>query len=62
MTFNVIKLTIIIQNGDLHDTCSAQLQIYRIFSGDHGKLQEKLFLWFPLVVINNCHSNLEDKI
>merc|ERR1719318_299126 len=49
---------IIIKDGDLHNASSAQFHFHSILSRNHRELQEKLLVWFPLVVINNCHSNL----
>ena len=52
--------TIIIQDSDLHDAgpSHSQLDVHGIISRHQGQLQEKLFLWFPLVIINNCNSYL----
>ena len=54
----VRKQTIIIQDGDLHDAGPPQLDVHTILSHHQGQLQEELFLWFPLVIINNCDSYL----
>ena len=54
-----MKLTIIIENHDLHNAGPSQLHFLQILSINNGKLQEELLVWLPLIVIHNGDSNLK---
>ena len=43
--------TVIIEDGDLHDTGSAELALVPVIPGQQGQLQEELLVGLPLVNI-----------
>ena len=55
------ELTIIIENGDFHDASFSQSDEFTFGSGDQGQLDEELLIRLPLVVVDNCNSDLNKK-
>lgn len=57
MIQNELTLTVIIEDGDLHDAGPAELHVSRVI-GDERQLEEELLVRLPLVVVNNGDSDL----
>ena len=51
-------LTVIVEDGDLHDAGPAELNLPVVVPGEERQLEEKLLVWLPLVVIHNCDPDL----
>ena len=51
-------LTVIVEDGNLHDAGPAKLHLPVVVSGEKRQLEEKLLVRLPLVVIHNCDPDL----
>ena len=57
----IYKLTVVVEDGDLHDACATELELPVVLGLDVGQLQEELLVRLPLVVVHNSDSNLNTR-
>ena len=54
-----VKLTVIVEDGDLHDAGPTQLHLPISVTLQHRQLEEELLVRLPLVVVHNRHPDLQ---
>ena len=54
-------LTIVVEDGDLHDAGLSEPDVFAVGSMDEGQLHEELLIRLPLVVVHNGQADLGER-
>ena len=56
-----VQITVVVEDGDLHDAGPAELEGVVVLGLHVGQLQEELLVRLPLVVVHDGYTNLQNK-